>query len=110
MTAVRDAYVAIADGTRREILDLLFENEVASAGEIAAQFKGLSRPAISQHLRVLRECGVVISFRQGESQNYCLNPDPIKEIQDRWLRKFSERNVKSLVKLREIVESDRMRE
>ena len=46
MTAVRNAYVAIADGTRREILDLLYEHEVATAGEIADEFEGVSRPAI----------------------------------------------------------------
>ena len=107
MAAVRDAFVAIADGTRREILDLLYANEVVTAGEIAAEFEGVSRPAISQHLRVLKECGVVVTFRHGKTQNYSLNPDPINEIQQQWLRKFSQRNVKSLVKLRKIVESDR---
>jgi DNA-binding transcriptional ArsR family regulator len=100
----RDAYVAIADPRRREILDLLYVRQIASAGEIAASFRGVSRPAISRHLRVLRECGVVISFRSGKTQNYALNPEPIKDIHEDWLEKFSAIGVQSLVRLKEIVE------
>ena len=55
----RDAFVAIADPTRREILDLLRTHGPLLAGEIAAEFDDASRPGISRHLRVLRECGVV---------------------------------------------------
>ncbi len=101
----RDVYVAIADPTRREILDILFEHEVVTAGTMAARFTAVSRPAISRHLRVLKECGVVTTFRRGKTQNYSLNPEPLNRARNEWLAKFADKNVKSLTKLREIVES-----
>lgn len=103
---IRDAYVAIADPTRREILDLLIERDVVAAGEIASQFRDVSRPAISRHLRVLRECGVVVSFRSGKTQNYALNQKPINEIRQGWLKGFATKQMKSLKTLKEMVESD----
>lgn len=102
----RDVYVAIADPTRREILDILFEHEVVAAGTMAARFKAVSRPAISRHLRILKECGVVTTFRRGKTHNFALNPEPLNHARTEWLQKFADKNVKSLVKLREIVEGD----
>ena len=64
----RDAFAAIADPTRREILELLRDRGVQTAGEIAANFASVSRPGISRHLRVLRECGVVASVREGMAE------------------------------------------
>jgi DNA-binding transcriptional ArsR family regulator len=103
---IRDAYVAIADPTRREILDLLRDREVVAAGEIASQFRGVSRPAVSRHLRILRECGVVNTFKHGKTHNYSLNPAPINEIRQGWLSGFARKQMRSLKSLREIVESD----
>ena len=103
---VRDAYVAIADPMRREILGLLIDQDAIAAGDIAARFAHVSRPAISRHLRVLRECGVVISFRHGKTQNYALNPEPIDDIRTGWMQGFAKKQSKSLVTLRKIVESN----
>lgn len=102
---VRDAYVAIADPTRREILSLLMDQETIAAGDIATQFDNISRPAISRHLRILRECGVVISFKHGKTQNYALKPEPIDEIRTGWMQGFAKRQMKSLSTLRNIVET-----
>ncbi|MEM7017761.1 MAG: metalloregulator ArsR/SmtB family transcription factor [Pseudomonadota bacterium] len=102
----RDTYIAIADPTRREILDLLRQREIAAAGEIAARFGRVSRPAISRHLRILRECGVVKVHKVGKTQNYTLNAEPLNAIREGWLANFAQKNVKSLAKLREIVESE----
>lgn len=88
-SVTRDVYFAIADGTRREILDLLLEQSIVSAGEIASRFSQLSRPAISRHLRVLRECGVVESSRLGKVLNYSLHPDPMIELREGWLKNFA---------------------
>ena len=103
---LRDTYAAIADPTRREILDLLKECDVVSAGDIASQFRDVSRPAVSRHLRILRECGVVVAVRHGKTQNYSLNPDPINEIRQGLLKGFARAQVQSLTSLREVVESD----
>ena len=102
---VRDPYTAIADPTRREILDLLRVETVVPAGEIAARFDSVSRPAISRHLRILKECGVISVFRSGKTQNYSLVPEPINAIRDGWLANFGDMQAKSLVNLRNLVES-----
>ena len=70
--SARDAYAAIADPTRREILALLRDRGTLMAGDIAASFTAASRPGISRHLRVLKECGVVDAQREGKAQLYTL--------------------------------------
>ncbi len=100
----RDAYTAIADPTRREILELLRSHGTLMAGEIAGNFGSASRPGISRHLRVLKECGVVTSKREGKSQNYTLNPQPLNDIRDGWLGNFAKMQVESLKALRKRVE------
>lgn len=99
----RDAYVAIADPTRREILELLNDRGTTTAGEIAAKFADVSRPSISRHLRVLRECELVKATKLGKTQKYSLNPAPMNEIH-LWLQGFSRRQVKSLKALREMIQ------
>ena len=101
----RDAYVAIADPTRREILALLRDRGVLSAGEIASKFTRISRPGISRHLRVLKECGVVTSRRAGKSQHYRLEPGPLQAIREGWLAGFSRMQTSSLRALRKRIES-----
>jgi DNA-binding transcriptional ArsR family regulator len=79
------AFGAIADSTRRDILDALRRQDLA-AGELAGRFP-VSRPAISRHLRVLRQAGLVRETRQGQSRIYSLDPGPLAEI-DRWLSRY----------------------
>lgn len=76
---------AIVDPTRREILDALRGGE-RSAGEIAARFP-VSRPAISRHLRVLREAGLVVERRDSRNRFYAIDPRPLREV-DRWLEHY----------------------
>ena len=103
----RDAYTAIADPTRREILDLLLTRGVLPAGEIANHFSSASRPGISRHLRVLRECGIVSVERNGKIQNYTLNAEPLNAIRAGWLARFGTMQTKSLAALRKRVEGER---
>lgn len=77
-----DALAAVADPTRRQILDLLVDAEV-TAGELAAAFP-VSRPAVSRHLRVLREAGLVRVRGDGRRRLYALDPRPLREL-DTWL-------------------------
>jgi DNA-binding transcriptional ArsR family regulator len=102
----RDAYAAIADPTRREILGLLRDRGTLTAGEIAARFASVSRPGISRHLRVLRECGVVTTRKRGKAQDYALEPHPLEDIRDGWLAGFGTMPMQSLAALRDRVESD----
>ncbi|MEU6644304.1 metalloregulator ArsR/SmtB family transcription factor [Saccharomonospora sp. NPDC046836] len=80
-----EAAAAIADPVRREILILLRETG-RTAGEIAAHFD-ISRPAISRHLRVLREAGLVRAEPSGRERFYVLDPAPLAELAG-WLAQF----------------------
>ncbi len=79
------------------------------AGEIAASFPTASRPGISRHLRVLKECGLVTSLRVGKNQNYILKPKPLHDISGGWLASFAGMQVESLSALRRRVESRKSR-
>src|SRR5260221_14108628 len=68
----RDAYIGIADPTRRAILDLLRDDGALIAGDIAAAFDDISRPGVSRHLRVLRECGLLTAKADGKERIYTL--------------------------------------
>jgi DNA-binding transcriptional ArsR family regulator len=69
---------AIADPVRREILEALGRQPL-SAGDVAARF-AISRPAISRHLRVLRECGLVFDRMEGRRRVYALDPSPLNPL------------------------------
>ena len=76
--------LAIADPTRRRIVELLARGE-RTAGELVDEFD-LSAPAISQHLNVLREAGLVTTRVEGQSRIQALNPAGLDEL-DAWLEK-----------------------
>src|SRR5689334_11419960 len=83
VTAQADAaFRALADPTRRALLDLL-RSGTQPAGQIAESFP-VSRPAISKHLRVLHRAGLVHEQRRGRHRVYALNPAPLRTL-DRWL-------------------------
>ena len=79
-----EALAAIADPTRRRIVELLAEGE-RTAGQLVKEFD-LSAPAISQHLNVLREAGLVMTRAEGQSRIQSLNPGGFDEL-DAWLEK-----------------------
>jgi DNA-binding transcriptional ArsR family regulator len=81
MTAT--AFEALADPTRRRVVELLAERE-RTAGELASAFT-VSRPAVSRHLRVLREAGLVRWRGEAQTRVYSLDPEPLDEL-DRWIR------------------------
>jgi DNA-binding transcriptional ArsR family regulator len=89
-------FSALADPTRRSVLDLLRKGSLP-AGQIAQAFP-VSRPAISKHLRLLRRAHLVEERREGRHRVYRLNPEPLKAV-DSWLgeyRVFWQANLSSL--------------
>ena len=76
---------ALADPTRRDILDLLRTSE-RSAGEVAAQFP-VSRPAVSRHLRVLRQAGLVTHTKEAQTRMYRLAPEALRAV-DAWIERY----------------------
>jgi DNA-binding transcriptional ArsR family regulator len=80
-----DAALAIADPIRRRVLELTRDDEVP-AGALAAEFD-VSRPAVSRHLRVLREAGLVVERREGRLRLYRANLEPLAELRS-WLEDY----------------------
>ncbi|HEX2188873.1 MAG TPA: metalloregulator ArsR/SmtB family transcription factor [Longimicrobiaceae bacterium] len=83
-----DVTAAIADPVRREILVLL-RGRTLTAGEIADRFD-ISRPAVSRHLRVLRECGLVVDEARGRERIYRLDTAPLAPL-EAWLAQLHDR-------------------
>jgi len=79
-----DAFLALADPTRRRIIESLADGESAF-GTLAGQFE-MSRPAVSQHLKVLREAGLVSVRKDAQRRIYRLNADGLGEL-EQWLEK-----------------------
>lgn len=100
---------ALADPTRRRILDLLMPGEL-SAGELARRFPEISRPAVSQHLAVLREAGLVSERQEGRFRLYKLEPEPLREVWTGWLAKYERFWDDRLGALKRLVESEEMEE
>ncbi len=99
-----DTFTALADPTRRSIIESLAAGET-SFGELADKFE-MSRPAVSQHLRVLREAGIVTSRADAQRRIYRLNQDGFDEL-EAWLNKVRQFWNQRLDKLEQLLdESD----
>ena len=100
-------FSALADPTRRAVLDLLRKGR-QPAGQIAQAFP-VSRPAISKHLRLLRRAHLVGEHREGRHRFYHLNPEPLKAV-DSWLEQYRAFWATSLTSLKAFVEAEYAKE
>src|SRR5947209_6512825 len=96
-------FQALADPTRRAVLDLLRRGS-QPAGQIANAFP-VSRPAISKHLRLLRRAHLVREHREGRHRVYQLNPEPLRAV-DSWIEQYRQFWTNSLNNLKAFVESE----
>jgi DNA-binding transcriptional ArsR family regulator len=87
-TATDDLFRALADPTRRRILDLLAERGRATVGELAGQFPGLVASGISKHLMALRAARLVTASRQGRHQIYAIDADVLTRALRPWLARY----------------------
>jgi uncharacterized protein YndB with AHSA1/START domain/DNA-binding transcriptional ArsR family regulator len=99
---------ALADPSRRVLLDRLFERDGQALGELQTALPQMSRVAVMKHLRVLEEAGMVVSHRSGRRRLHYLNPVPIRRIHDRWLDKFRARAADVLLALQSFIEKPTM--
>ena len=106
MSKRRDPFAALADPTRRAILELLREERSLNAGEIAARFPKISRAAVSKHLGGLRRAGLVRARERGRERHYSLDPRPLAEIYRDWLESFAPLWEESLEQLKRQVEEE----
>jgi len=100
-------FQALADPTRRAVLDLLRRGS-QPAGQIASAFP-VSRPAISKHLRLLRRAHLVREHREGRHRVYQLNPEPLRAV-DSWIEQYRVFWASSLNNLKAFVEAEHDRE
>ena len=92
-------FKALADPTRRHLLDRLFEREGRTLGELESELE-MTRFGVMKHLRVLEDAGLVVRRRSGRETLHFLNPVPIRLIHDRWIDKYTERRVSALANLK----------
>ena len=85
-------FKALADPTRRHLLDRLFERDGRTLTELESELE-MTRFGVMKHLRVLEDAGLVVTRRQGREKLHFLNPVPIRLIHDRWIDKYAERQV-----------------
>ena len=97
-------FKALADPTRRFLLDLLFEREGRTLTELASQVD-MTRIGVMKHLRLLEEAGLVVTRRSGREKLHFLNPVPIRLIHDRWIDKYTERHASALANLKTNLEA-----
>jgi DNA-binding transcriptional ArsR family regulator len=96
-------FKALADPTRRDLLDRLFERDGRSLTELESGLE-MTRFGVMKHLRVLGDAGLVVTRRKGREKLHYLNPVPIRLIHDRWIDKYTERRVSALVDLKHALE------
>jgi DNA-binding transcriptional ArsR family regulator len=92
-------FKALGDPSRRLLLDLLFERDGRTLTEIEAELE-MTRFGVMKHLSVLEEAGLVVSRKKGREKFHYLNPVPIRQIHDRWIDKYTERQVSALLDLK----------
>jgi DNA-binding transcriptional ArsR family regulator len=96
-------FKALADPTRRFLLDQLFRRDGRSLSELESGIE-MTRFGVMKHLRVLEEAGLVVTRRVGREKLHHLNPVPIRLVHDRWIDKYTERQVTALADLKSELE------
>ena len=90
---------ALADPTRRELLDALFVEDGQTVTQLAERFAEMTRFGVMKHLAVLEEADLVIPVRQGRTKRLYLNPVPIEQVANRWISKYAARFTSALIAL-----------
>jgi DNA-binding transcriptional ArsR family regulator len=94
---------ALADPVRRELLDSLHARNGQTLGELC-EGHDMTRQAVTKHLAVLEEANLVVTQWRGRERLHFLNPVPIHEIADRWIRKFERSRLRALADLKRNLE------
>jgi DNA-binding transcriptional ArsR family regulator len=96
---------ALADAGRRVLLDRLHAENGQTLGQLCERM-GMTRQAVTKHLRVLEEAGLVVPIRRGREKRHYLNPVPIHEIAERWIGKFEQGRLRALAELKRKLEAE----
>jgi DNA-binding transcriptional ArsR family regulator len=98
---------ALADTSRRKLLDRLYKRNGQTLGDLCQGLE-MTRPAVAKHLRILEHANLVAVQWQGREKLHYLNPVPIHEIGERWIRKFDRKPLKALDELKKQLEGDEL--
>jgi DNA-binding transcriptional ArsR family regulator len=98
-------FAALADPGRRVLLDRLFAENGQTLGQLCDRM-GMTRQAVSKHLKILEEASLVVPIRKGREKRHYLNPVPIHEIADRWIGKFERGRLRALADLKAKLEGE----
>ncbi|HEU5003812.1 MAG TPA: metalloregulator ArsR/SmtB family transcription factor [Actinomycetota bacterium] len=98
-------FKALADPTRRFLLDRLFERDGRTLTELESELE-MTRFGVMKHLKVLEDADLVVARRSGREKLHFLNPVPIRLIHDRWIDKYRERQVSALTDLKRALEEE----
>jgi DNA-binding transcriptional ArsR family regulator len=101
---MRDVYRAVADPTRRRLLRLLADADELSLHEMTARFP-VGRTAVSKHLAVLKEAGLVSDRKAGRETRYHLNAAPLREIQE-WVSFYERFWTERIDHLKDLLEEE----
>ncbi len=102
-----EVFKALADPTRRSLLDELFRQDGQTLGELVGNLP-MTRFGVMKHLRVLEDAGLVVTRRQGREKLHFLNAVPIRLVHDRWVSKYAEGWVAGLSDLKHDLEDKSM--
>ena len=106
MSSDDSSFKALADPTRRLLLDRLFEREGRTLNELHSQVAGMTRFGVMKHLKILQAAGLVVTRKVGREKLHYLNAVPVQQIYDRWVSKYTRPGVTTLVDLKDELERD----
>jgi DNA-binding transcriptional ArsR family regulator len=98
-------FKALGDPTRRRLLDLLCEKNGQTLGELCGGL-AMARQSATQHLGILEDAGLVTTLRRGREKLHFINPVPLHEVYERWVRKFEVQRLSLLHALKQHLEGD----
>ena len=96
-------FKALADDTRRQLLDRLFARNGQTLGALCEELE-MSRQAVTKHLALLEAANLISTQKNGREKLHFLNPIPINEIADRWIGKYERHRVRALADLKKHLE------
>ena len=100
-----EVFRALADPTRRALLDELFRQDGQTLSTLEARFS-MTRFGVMKHLKLLEEAGLVVTRRRGREKLHFLNPVPIRLVHDRWVSKYAEPMASGLARLKRDIEEE----
>ncbi|MEK5639605.1 MULTISPECIES: ArsR/SmtB family transcription factor [Paenibacillus] len=100
----RDVFDAVADPTRRQLIRLLSEAEELPLHELTPHFQ-MGRTAVSKHLTILKEAGLVVDRKVGRETRFRLNASPLQEIQD-WVAYYTQFWSTNMLRLKQLLEEE----